>query len=154
MNIDDGDDPKVRRKSLKMEMWVNIGVGRFQASGNCMHITIDEAIAILDSWKAGETLLDVHVSIAGHGRKFQATVTAIRGEVLSLNGNEGETEVDLAGATFNGDRRASPNSHYGAYLICEYGNGDFWSFYAPRRLGIESSIPSIERRRAAIAGRR
>jgi hypothetical protein len=23
MNIDDGDDPKVRRKSLKMEMWVN-----------------------------------------------------------------------------------------------------------------------------------
>jgi len=23
MNIDDGDDPKVRRKSLKMEMWDN-----------------------------------------------------------------------------------------------------------------------------------
>ena len=119
-----------------------------------MHITIDEAIAILDSWKTGETLLDVHVSIAGHGRKFQATVISIRGEVVSLSGSEGETEVDLAGATFNGDRRASPNSHYGAYLICEYGNGDFWSFYAPRRLGIESSTPSIERRRAATAGRR
>ena len=28
-----------------------------------MHITIDEAIAILDSWKAGETLLDVHASM-------------------------------------------------------------------------------------------
>jgi hypothetical protein len=108
-----------------------------------MHITIDEAIAILDSWKTGETLFDVHVSIAGHGRKFQATVISIRGEVVSLSGSEGETEADLAGATFNGDRRASANSHYGAYLICEYGNGDFWSFYAPRRLGIQSSIPSI-----------
>jgi hypothetical protein len=118
-----------------------------------MHITLDEAIVILESWKTGETLLDVHVSIAGHGRKFQATVISIRGEVVSLSGTEGETEVDLAGATFNGDRRASPNSHYGAYLICEYGNGDFWSFYAPRRLGIESSTPSIERRRAATAGR-
>jgi hypothetical protein len=38
-----------------------------------MHIAIYEAIAILDSWKAGETLLHVHVSIVGHGRKFQAT---------------------------------------------------------------------------------
>jgi hypothetical protein len=118
-----------------------------------MHITIDEAIAILDSWKTGETLLDVHASIAGHGRKFQASVISVRG-VVSLSGSEGETEVDLAGATFNGDRRASPNSHYGACLICEYGNGDVWSFYAPRRLGIESGIPSIERRRAATAGRR
>jgi hypothetical protein len=119
-----------------------------------MHITIDEAIAILDSWKTGETLLDVHVSIAGHGRTFQATVISVTGEVVNLSGSEGETEADLAGATFNGDRRASANSHYGAYLVCDYVNGDFWSFYAPRRLGIESSIPSIERRRAATAGQR
>src|ERR1700693_782431 len=118
-----------------------------------MHIALDEAIVILESWKTGETLLDVHVSIAGHGRKFQATIISIRGEVVSLSGSEGETEVDLAEATFNGDRRASANSHYGAYLVCEYGNGDFWSFYAPRRLGTESSIPSIERRRGAAAGR-
>jgi hypothetical protein len=27
MNIDDGDDPKVRRKSLKMEMWVKYFLG-------------------------------------------------------------------------------------------------------------------------------
>jgi hypothetical protein len=118
-----------------------------------MHITIDEAIGLLNGWKVDETLLDVHVSIAGHGRRFQATVISIGGEVVSLSGSEGETEVDLAGATFNGDRRASPNSHYGAYLVCEYGNGDVWSFYAPRRLGIESSTPTVERRRAATAGR-
>jgi hypothetical protein len=114
-----------------------------------MHITIDEAIAILDSWKTDETLLDVHVSSAGHGRKLHAAVIGISGTVVSLAGNEGETKLDSAGATFNGDRRASLNSNYGAYLVCvcEYGNGDFWSFYAPRPLDIETRIPSSERRR-------
>ncbi len=112
-----------------------------------MHITIDEAIAILDSWKTAETLLDVHVSGAGQGRKLHVAVIGISGTVVSLAGNEGETKLDLAGATFNGDRRASPNSHYGAYLVCEYGNGDSWSFYAPRPLAIEARILSFERRR-------
>jgi hypothetical protein len=56
-----------------------------------MHITIDEAIAILDSWKTPETLLDVHVSGAGHGRKLQVAVIGISGTVVSLGGNEGET---------------------------------------------------------------
>lgn len=97
-----------------------------------MHITIDEAIAILDSWRTAETPLDVHVSGASHGRKLHLAVIGISGTVVSLAGNVGETKVDLAGATFNGDRRASANSQYGAYLVCEFGNGGFWSFYAPR----------------------
>src|ERR1700675_1210267 len=112
-----------------------------------MHITSDEAIAILDSWKTGETLLDVHVSRVGHGQRFQATVVGISGTVVRLGGNGGETELDLTGASFNGDRRVSPNSIYGAYLVCEFGNGDFWSFYGPRPLSIETRIPPSERRR-------
>jgi hypothetical protein len=112
-----------------------------------MHITIDEAIAILDSWKTGETMLDVHVSSVGHDRRLRAKVVGISGTVVSLDGNEGETELDLTEASFNGDRRLSPNSSYGAYLVCEYGNGDFWSFYAPRPLDIQARIPSSERRR-------
>ena len=110
-----------------------------------MHITINEAIAILDSWTTGETLLDVHVSRVGHGQRFQATVVGISGTVvcLSADGNEGETELDLTGASFNGDRRASPNSIYGAYLVCEHGNGDFWSFYAPRPFANEARIPPL-----------
>ncbi len=111
-----------------------------------MHITIDEAIAILDNWKTGETPLDVHVSRVGEGRKLQTTVVGISGTVVSLGGNEGETKLDLTGASFNGDRRASASSNYGA-LVCEYGNGDFWSFYAPRPLNIEARIPASERRR-------
>ena len=66
-----------------------------------MHITIDEAIAILDSWKTAETLLDVHVSGAGQGRKLHVAVIGISGTVVSLAGNEGETKLDLAGATLN-----------------------------------------------------
>jgi hypothetical protein len=112
-----------------------------------VHITIDEAIAIFDRWKTDETTLDVHVSSTGHGRNLQTTVVGISGSVVLLRGSEGETQVDLAGATFNGDRRPSPNSHYGAYLVCEYGNGDFWSFYAPRPFAMEPRIPSFERRR-------
>ena len=112
-----------------------------------MHIAIDEAIAILDSWRTAETPLDIHVSGAGHGRKLHVAVIGISGTVVSLAGNEGETQLDLAGATFNGDRRVSLNSNYGAYLVCEYENGDFWSFYAPRPLNIEAGIPSFERRR-------
>jgi hypothetical protein len=111
-----------------------------------MHITIDEAIIILSDWKSNETPLDVHVSSVGHGRNLQVTVIAIRGTVARLGGNEGETEIDLAGAIFNGDRRVSLNSIHGAYLVCEYGNGDFWSFYAPRPAGIEPRIPRAERR--------
>jgi hypothetical protein len=81
-----------------------------------MHITIDEAIVILSDWKSNETPLDVHISSVGHGRNLQVTVIAITGTVARLSGNEGETNLDLAGATFNGDRRASPNSSYGPTL--------------------------------------
>ena len=45
----------------------------------------------------------------------------ISGTVVCLAANDGETKLALVGATFNGDRRASPNSSYGAYLVFEYG---------------------------------
>jgi hypothetical protein len=38
MNIDDGDDPKVRRKSFKMEMWVQFQQGGFFADCNWLSV--------------------------------------------------------------------------------------------------------------------
>jgi hypothetical protein len=112
-----------------------------------MHIRLDEAIALLNSWKTDEIVLDIHVSRAGHNGQLQATVTGIDGAVVDLNGPEGEMHVDLSGAEFNGDQRAPANSSRGAYLICEYPKGDRWSFYAPRSSGFEPRIPAVERRR-------
>ena len=58
----------------------------------------------------------------------------INGSVINFDAGGEEIEIDLDGAEFNGDRRSPPNSSHGAYLICEYRNGDRFSFYAPRLL--------------------
>jgi hypothetical protein len=112
-----------------------------------MHITIEEAISLLDVWRTQETVLDIHFSCAGNRRELHETVVGIKGGVVNLSGAEGATRLDLTGAEFNGDRRCPPNSNHGAYLVCEYANGDRWSFYAPRPFDFEPRIPPVERRR-------
>jgi hypothetical protein len=112
-----------------------------------MHITLDEAIPILDSWKASGTMLRVHLFRAGHGREVQGTVTGINAAVIDFHADAEKIAIDLDGAEFNGDRRPPPNSSHGAYLICEYRNGDRFSFYAPRPAQQETSHQSTERRR-------
>jgi hypothetical protein len=110
-----------------------------------MHITTEEAVTILNGWKSGETSLDVHVSSVGKARRLQAPVVGISGALVSLSSNEGATELDLTGASFNGDQKGS--AIYGPYLICNYGDGDFGSFYARRSLDTQGVISSAERRR-------
>jgi hypothetical protein len=97
-----------------------------------MHITLNEAVSLLGSWKATGTVLRVHLFRAGHSREVQATVTGINGAVINFDANGEEIAIDLDGAEFNGDRRSPSNSSHGAYLVCEYRNGDRFSFYASR----------------------
>ena len=113
-----------------------------------MHIALDEAISLLDSWKATGTVLRVHLfRRAGHSREVRATVKDINGSVINFDADGEKIAIDLGGAEFNGDRRAPPNSSHGAYLVCEYRNGDRFSFYAPRPAQQETGRQSTERRR-------
>jgi hypothetical protein len=113
-----------------------------------MNITFDEAVSLLDTWKTAGTVLRVHLSRAGNSRELQATIKDIQGAIVRVSASVGgeETEVDLTGAEFNGDRRLAPNSSQGAYLVCEYRNGDRFSFYAPRPVPTKPGGQSTERR--------
>ena len=114
-----------------------------------MHITLDEAKSLLDSWKATGTVLKVYLPRAGRSQELQATVANISGAIVGIDASGDKIELDLTGAEFNGDRRSAPNSNQGAYLVCEYRNGDRYSFYAPRPAGPETEKPSTDRRSAS-----
>jgi hypothetical protein len=111
-----------------------------------MNITLDEAALLLDSWKATGTLLRVHLLRAGQARELQAKVKDIESTVVNFDAGGEEIAVDLGGADFNGDRRAPLNSSHGAYLICEYRNGDRFSFYATRPAQQETGYRPTDRR--------
>jgi hypothetical protein len=113
-----------------------------------MHIELNEAISLLDSWKATGTVLRVHLSRAGQSRELQAKVKDINGALINFDADGEEIAINLNGAEFNGDRRSSPNSSYGAYLTSEYRNGDRFSFYAPRPTQNETNHQPTERRDA------
>lgn len=98
-----------------------------------MHITLDEGISLLENWKSTETVLQIYFSRPGAGRReLQAKIRTLRGSVVELDSSSDPAEVDLTGAELNGDMRTPLHSTHGAYLVCEYRNGDRWSFYAPR----------------------
>ena len=109
-----------------------------------MHISLEEAIAFFNSWKTAATTLKVYSSSTGQTRELQAKVSNVKGAAIVLNNGENEIEVNLADADFNGDRRAAPKSKHGAYLVCEYRNGDRWSFYSP--LPAQQEAPNPDRR--------
>jgi hypothetical protein len=113
-----------------------------------MNITLDEAVSLLDTWKTAGTVLRVHLSRAGNSRELQAAIKDIKGVIVTVSASGGaeEMEIDLTGAEFNGDRRLAPNSSQGAYLVCEYRNGDRFSFYAPRPVQLKPGGQSTERR--------
>ena len=112
-----------------------------------MHIELNEAISLLDSWKATGTVLRVHSFRAGQSRELQAKVNDINEAIINVDADGEAIAIDLDGAEFNGDRRPPPNSSHGAYLICEYRNGDRLSLYAPRPAQEEARHQSTERRR-------
>jgi hypothetical protein len=112
-----------------------------------MHIPLDEAVSLLNTWKATGTVLKARLFRAGHAREVRGTVKDIKGTVINFYANGEEIAIDLDGAEFNGDRRSPPNSSHGAYLVCEYGNGEQFSFYAPRPGQEETGQQSNDRRR-------
>ena len=80
-----------------------------------MHITLEEAISLLDNWKLMGTLLRVRCSRPDGLRELKATVKSIKDGVAELSAISEEMKIDLHGAEFNGDRRESARSDYGAY---------------------------------------
>lgn len=94
-----------------------------------MNISPKEAYSLIDAWKLASTPLLVH--LVGREGDFPAKVVAIEGTLVGLVSGQESLKVDLAGADFNGDGRPTgPNR--GAYLVCEFRNGDRCSFYAQR----------------------
>ena len=92
-----------------------------------MHIPLDEALVLLNSWKNKGTRLRVHASGAGIRQDLpQGTIRGLRGTIVEIGDDETKLEVDLKDAEFNGDW--SPP----AYLICEFRDGGRYSFYALR----------------------
>jgi hypothetical protein len=97
-----------------------------------MHITREEAASLFESWVAEQTVLRVCFSRPGGNRELQARIISISGRMVKIESGSEQIDIDLSGAYFNGDRKASDKSLYGAYLVCESPNDDRWTFYAPR----------------------
>jgi hypothetical protein len=99
-----------------------------------VNISVDEALSLLNFWKAEKTVLRVQVSTGGNTRDLEAKISRADtvGTSLKLEAGSQVIEVDLSRAELGGDRRGPRNSQHGAYLVCEFRNDDRWAFYAPR----------------------
>jgi hypothetical protein len=89
-----------------------------------MNISPEEAIALLERWRAAETPLRIHLS--GQPGDLQGIVRQIAGTVITVAAPE-ELKFDIRGAEFNGDPRGS-TLNQSAYLVCELPNGIRCSF--------------------------
>lgn len=98
-----------------------------------MNINLQEALALLDTWRENRTPLRVHFSSrTSKPLELQVTITDISGQIVSLDAGSEQLKLELMDAEFNGDRVAPRNAAHGPYLICEFRNEDRWTFYAPR----------------------
>jgi hypothetical protein len=91
-----------------------------------MHISSDEALSLLESWRDGRVSLRVHMP--GQTQPAEATIREIDGTVVRLGSDPATLQFDLHGADFNGDARKEYSGR-GAYLVCEFPSGDRYSFY-------------------------
>lgn len=89
-----------------------------------MHISSQEALALLESWLTANTSLRVRVG----GREFQAHIGAITGTVVTVDADADKLQIDVQGADFHGDNRID----HSAYLVCEFRNGDRCYFHVVR----------------------
>jgi hypothetical protein len=92
-----------------------------------MNISLEEAIGLLEKWRASETPLRIHVS--GQQGDLQGVVGQVAGTVITVVVGPRELKLDVRGSEFNGDSRR-PTSSSGAYLVCELPNGTRCSFRA------------------------
>jgi hypothetical protein len=81
-----------------------------------MNISPEEAIALLERWRATETPLRIHLS--GEPGDLQGTVHQVAGTVIAVVAPE-EIKVDIRGAEFNGDARGA-TLNQSAYPVCEH----------------------------------
>ena len=91
-----------------------------------MHIPLEEALSLLRSWRNEGTRLGIHASGSGFRQELRATIREMKGTVVELCDDRTKLQVDLQGADFNGDLSAP------GYLVCEFRNGDRYSFYVLR----------------------
>lgn len=87
-----------------------------------MHIRLEEALTLLNGWRNRETPLQLHVSCSGLRQDLQGTIRDLHGTLVDVSVDQPKLQLDLQGADFNGDE-SSP-----AYLVCEFPNGDRYSF--------------------------
>jgi hypothetical protein len=96
-----------------------------------MNISLGEALATLSEWKNAGCSLQVHSIKAGQRQEFSGRIEAIKGAIVTI-ASKPSFQVDLQNAEFNGGEAPSISSKHGAYLVCEFSNGDRCSFYLPR----------------------
>ncbi|MGD0956464.1 MAG: hypothetical protein ABR953_06480 [Candidatus Acidiferrales bacterium] len=101
-----------------------------------MNISAEEAMSLLESWKNEMTPLKIHSSCSDVPQDLQGVIQDLKGQIAVISSDSGKLQVDLEGAEFNGDRSLPASSNYGAYLICEFRNGDRCSFHALRSKSI------------------
>lgn len=90
-----------------------------------MHIRQDEALALLSKWEDGKTLLQLNISRLGVLRELRGcTIGKLEGTAIEIIKGEAALKIDVQGAEFNGGD--SPR----AYLVCEFRDGDRYSFAA------------------------
>jgi hypothetical protein len=100
-----------------------------------MNISLEEAISLLDGWRNAGTEVRLHLSTQKGNREVRAVITSLTGTEVGIVADTEILTLDLKGAEFNGDRRSSPHSNQGPYLVCEFRNDDRWSFRAPQTIG-------------------
>jgi hypothetical protein len=91
-----------------------------------MHISLDEALTLLNGWKNRETPLDVYVSRPGFLQDLQGKVRELQGTTVEVHADRSSLQLDLQGADFNGDGSSRE------YLVCEFRDGKRYSFYGLR----------------------
>jgi hypothetical protein len=91
-----------------------------------MHISPKEAFSVLEDWRNRRIALRVH--LPGQAQPVNSTIREIEGAVVRLGSDPETLQIDLHGADFNGDARTEYSGH-GAYLVCEFRNGNRYSFY-------------------------
>jgi hypothetical protein len=87
-----------------------------------MHIPLDEALSLLSGWKNEGTRLRIHASGSGFRQDLRGTIQELKGTVVEVCADRTKAQLDLQGADFNGD------VFFFAYLMCEFRNGDRYSF--------------------------
>jgi hypothetical protein len=91
-----------------------------------MHIQLNEALALLDSWKNEGTRIRMRASGSAAAQELLGTIRAVTGSNVGIGDDVKRLEIDLTGADLNGDPA------HGQYLVCEFSDGRRYAFHVAR----------------------